>query len=295
MTMCVRLRRLFQRANVDGRETREGSMDAGLPCERNEGRRRWTWRMWMAHRQTSSPVPVTSNQFEKEEEELMEEIQLISQEKNGLRDYLNLTLGSKIMRLNQSYEELKLKQKELMTLQHDLEMATMEAREENEELKKEINFYSNLHSRALMENNLIKKKLMTLQQESKEVQAEWASIQQHLDVNLSGKDEQENNSILDTQEHQVSETARELGLATDQEDSILQDELPPQEAPAEELSPQEAPAEELPPQEAPAEQLPPQEGPAEELPPQESPAEHHLQHPQSFSDESSYITYPEWE
>jgi hypothetical protein len=94
---------------------------------------------------------------------------------------------------------------------------------------------------------------------------------------------------------QVSETARELGLATDQEDSILQDELPPQEAPAEELSPQEAPAEELPPQEAPAEQLPPQEGPAEELPPQESPAEHHLQHPQSFSDESSYITYPEWE
>jgi hypothetical protein len=52
----------------------------------------------VAHRQTSSPVPVTSNQFEKEEEELMEEIQLISQEKNGLRDYLNLTLGSKIMR-----------------------------------------------------------------------------------------------------------------------------------------------------------------------------------------------------
>ena len=52
----------------------------------------------VAHRQTSSPVPVTSKQFEKEEEELMEEIQLISQEKNGLRDYLNLTLGSKIMR-----------------------------------------------------------------------------------------------------------------------------------------------------------------------------------------------------
>uniref|UniRef100_A0A8C6GQR6 Disks large homolog 5 N-terminal domain-containing protein n=1 Tax=Mus spicilegus TaxID=10103 RepID=A0A8C6GQR6_MUSSI len=209
----------------------------------------WNWKL-----QTSSPVPVTSNQFEKEEEELMEEIQLISQEKNGLRDDLNLTLGSKIMRYT-FYEELKLKQKELMTLQHDLEMATMEAREEKEELKKEINFYSNLHSRALMENNLIKKKLMTLQQESKEVQAEWASIQQHLDVNLSGKDEQENNSILDTQEHQVSETARELGLATDQEDSILQDELPPQEAPA----------------------------------------EHHLQHPQSSSDESSYITCPEWE
>ena len=48
---------------------------------------------------------------------------------------------------------------------------------------------------------------------------------------------------------QVSEAARELGLATAEEDSILQNELPGQEAPA----------------------------------------EHHLQHPQSSSDESSSI------
>ena len=31
---------------MDGRETREGRKDADLPSERNEGRRRWTWRMW---------------------------------------------------------------------------------------------------------------------------------------------------------------------------------------------------------------------------------------------------------
>ena len=31
---------------MDGRETREGRKDAGLPSESNEGRRRWTWRMW---------------------------------------------------------------------------------------------------------------------------------------------------------------------------------------------------------------------------------------------------------
>ena len=59
---------------------------------------------------------------------------------------------------------------------------------------------------------------------------------------------------------QVSETARELGLATAEEDSILQNELPCQEAPA----------------------------------------EHHPQHPssssdESSSDESSYSTCPEWE
>ena len=54
-----------------------------------------------------------------------------------------------------------------------------------------------------MEENLIKKKSMTLQQESKEVQADWAIIHQRLvELNLSGKDEQEN-SNLETPEYQV--------------------------------------------------------------------------------------------
>ena len=55
-----------------------------------------------------------------------------------------------------------------------------------------------------MEENLIKKKLMTLQQESKEVQADWAIIHQRLvELNLSGKDEQEKTSNLEAQENQV--------------------------------------------------------------------------------------------
>lgn len=54
-----------------------------------------------------------------------------------------------------------------------------------------------------MEENLIKKKSMTLQQESKEVQADWAIIHQRLvELNLSGKDKQEN-SNLETPEYQV--------------------------------------------------------------------------------------------
>ena len=44
---------------------------------------------------------------------------------------------------------------------------------------------------------------MTLQQESKEVQADWAIIHQCLvELNLSGKEEQEN-SNLETPEYQV--------------------------------------------------------------------------------------------
>ena len=54
-----------------------------------------------------------------------------------------------------------------------------------------------------MEETLIKKKSMTLQQESKEVQADWAIIHQRLvELNLSCKDEQEN-SNLETPEYQV--------------------------------------------------------------------------------------------
>lgn len=37
MALFARLCRLFQRTNVDGRETREGRKDADLPSESNEG------------------------------------------------------------------------------------------------------------------------------------------------------------------------------------------------------------------------------------------------------------------
>ncbi|EDL37212.1 mCG113006, partial [Mus musculus] len=164
-------------------------------------------------------------------------------------------------RQTRHYKELKLKEKEIMTYLHDLEMKNMEARENNQELKKEKNFYRNLHTRILLGENLIKKKLAILQQESKEIHADWAIIQQRLvELNLSGKDEQEKTSNLEAQENQVSEAARKLGLATAEEDSILQNELPCQEAPA----------------------------------------EHHPQHPpsssdESSSDESSYSTCPSWE
>ncbi|XP_017171719.1 disks large homolog 5-like isoform X2 [Mus musculus] len=122
-------------------------------------------------------------------------------------------------RQNLLYEKLKMKEKEVMSFLHNLEMEYVEACKNNQELKKEINLYH--------------KKLVILKQESKKLQADWAIIHQYLvDLNLSCKDEQEKTSNLETQEHQVSETARELGLATAQEESILQNKLSPQEFPA---------------------------------------------------------------
>lgn len=44
-------------------------------------------------------------------------------------------------RQTRHYKELKLKEKEIMTYLHELEMKNMEARENKQELKKEKNFY----------------------------------------------------------------------------------------------------------------------------------------------------------
>ena len=44
-------------------------------------------------------------------------------------------------KLNPMYEQLKLKEKEVMTFLHNLEMEKIEAQENIQELKKEINFY----------------------------------------------------------------------------------------------------------------------------------------------------------
>ena len=44
-------------------------------------------------------------------------------------------------RLNPMYEQVKLKEKEAMTILHNLEMEKIEAQENIQELKKEINFY----------------------------------------------------------------------------------------------------------------------------------------------------------
>ena len=44
-------------------------------------------------------------------------------------------------RQTRHYKELKLKEKEIMTYLHDLEMKNMEARENKQELKKETHFY----------------------------------------------------------------------------------------------------------------------------------------------------------
>eukprot|EP00073_Rattus_norvegicus_P054582 XP_017457002.1 PREDICTED: disks large homolog 5-like [Rattus norvegicus] len=156
-----------------------------------------------ACRQTSSPETVLNKvQANQEEERLNRELQLTTQERNELTDRLLCVTGgsmnkSPYFRPNPFYEKLKIKEKEVMSLLHNLNTNNIEHREKFQELNKEINFYRNLHSRLLMEQACMKKKLVTLKQESKEVQRYL------FDVNRNDKDKQEKTSNLQTQQNLV--------------------------------------------------------------------------------------------
>nr|XP_038954116.1 disks large homolog 5-like [Rattus norvegicus] len=111
---------------------------------------------------------------------------------------------SSYFRPNPFYEKLKIKKKEVMSLLHNLDTNNIEHREKFQELKKETNFYQNLHSRLLMDQACMKKKLVTLKQESKEVQRYL------FELNPNDEDEEEKTSNLQTQQNLVSEPAGEM-------------------------------------------------------------------------------------
>ncbi|XP_063134674.1 disks large homolog 5-like [Rattus norvegicus] len=176
--MFAHLRRRFGRVDVDGEESRVKQ----TKLEINDGRRTWSCGMWKACRQTSSHETVLNKvQANEEEERLVKELELTTKERNELTDRLLYVTGgsmnkSPYFRPNPFYEKLKIKEKEVMSLLNNLDTNNIEHREKFQELKKEINFYRNLHSRLLMDQACMKKKLVTLKQESKELQRylfEW--------------------------------------------------------------------------------------------------------------------------
>ncbi|XP_063134814.1 disks large homolog 5-like [Rattus norvegicus] len=191
--MFAGLLRRFGRVDVDREESRVKQMKPKAAC-----------------RQTSSPENVLNKvQANEEEERLNRELELTTKERNELTDRLLYVTGgsmskSPYFRPNPFYENLKIKEKEVMSLLHNLDTKNIEHREKFQELKKEINFYCNLHSRLLMDQACMKKKLVTLKQESKE-------LQRYLfELNPNAEDEQEKTSNLQTQQNVVSGTAGDM-------------------------------------------------------------------------------------
>ncbi|NP_001365194.1 uncharacterized protein LOC626053 [Mus musculus] len=231
---------LFGRASVDGRGTRDRRMYVRLPSESDEGRRKWTWRMWRAGRSVSPTVPdLHENELKMEVERLTTEVYLLTQKRKEMSDYLiAFKEGSMdkrtrpLEKLNPFYELLKLKNMKVRSSVYKSLSKLIEAQENMDKLNQEINFYSNLHSQLMVEKNL--NMSVTQKQESEKVQIALALIEKYLvDLNLNGKDEQEQTSNHETQQLQDSETPPRAEMSTSQEESLLHNEFPPQEPPAE--------------------------------------------------------------
>ncbi|XP_063134866.1 uncharacterized protein Dlg5l4 isoform X2 [Rattus norvegicus] len=192
--MFSRLRKRFGRGNVDSGETRV--KESGFSSQSNDGQRQHFWGMWNAGRETSSPgTELSENQAKKEKERLIKELQLITEERNDLRDRLRFLTDRSMkyrphFRPNPYYEDLERMEEAVMSILHNLEMENTEVHENNHKLKKEITFSRNLLSQLLMENTC-RKKLVPLKQESKEVHLDCALNQKYLvDFNKKDKDHQ---------------------------------------------------------------------------------------------------------
>nr|XP_038954025.1 uncharacterized protein RGD1562660 [Rattus norvegicus] len=192
--MFSHLCKRFGRGNIDCGETRV--KEYGLSSQSNDGQRQRFWGMLNAGRETSSPeTAISKKQAKKEKERLIKELQLITEERNDLRDRLRFLTERSMnnrphFRPNPYYEDLERMEEAVMSILHNLEMENTEIHENNHKLKKEMTFSINLLSQLLMENTF-RKKLVPLKQESKEVHPDWVPIQKYLvEFNKIDKDQQ---------------------------------------------------------------------------------------------------------
>ncbi|XP_063136636.1 disks large homolog 5-like [Rattus norvegicus] len=125
-------------------------------------------------------------------------------------------------RPNPFYEKLKIKEKDFMSLLPNLQLENIEIPQNIQELKKEINFYCNLHSQMVMVKTFMKK-LVTLKQERKGVQLDCAVLKKCLvDLNRKDNDEQEKKTIkLQTQQHLWYQWYQEVGYHSDRSDRVV--------------------------------------------------------------------------
>nr|XP_017451501.1 uncharacterized protein LOC103693048 isoform X4 [Rattus norvegicus] len=145
--MYSRLRKHFGRVNGDFGQTRV--RESRLSSKTNDGQRKLAWGMRKDGRLTSSPGPVVINkEANTEEQRLIRQLQSATEERNELRDLLTYVTERyrnnrvcRYVRSNPFYEKLKIKEREVMSLLHNLEMRNIEHCEKFQELQKEINFY----------------------------------------------------------------------------------------------------------------------------------------------------------
>ncbi|XP_060246676.1 disks large homolog 5-like isoform X2 [Meriones unguiculatus] len=205
--MWARLRRLFGKENVDGRDSKERKKAVGLPSHFKISRKKLSWGRHRASEEPPSSTKLPSKkQVKKEMERLTTQLQLKTRERNELCDHLILVTEGCLdkrpyNRQNPFCERLKIQHKKVTLNLQSLEHEHTEALHNLKDLDRETRFYRNLHSRLQMEQTQLKRKVDMLRQENKEVKEDWALLQHQLvDLQQICEDQEEETCDFQTQE-----------------------------------------------------------------------------------------------
>ncbi|XP_055464638.1 disks large homolog 5-like [Psammomys obesus] len=157
--------------------------------------------------ETPSPTKLPSKkQVKKEMDRLTTQLQLMTMEKNLLRDRLILITDGSLdnrpyYRPNPFYERLMTQHKQVILDLQTLEQEHTEASQNLKELDKETGFYCNLHSRLLMEQAQLKKKVDMMTQDNEMAQENRVLLKHQLaEMQQIFKDQEEETSDLQTQQ-----------------------------------------------------------------------------------------------
>ncbi|XP_076400888.1 disks large homolog 5-like isoform X1 [Peromyscus maniculatus bairdii] len=226
--LLARLRGLLGRENGEHPENRERPKEAGLESRRKTTKKGSWGRHKAAMEPSSHPTILTKKGVRKEMQRLKVELQVVTRERNELRDQLFfIRKGPVHNRPNTWYEDLKMEHEEVMTDLQRLQNENKEASEKVDELANLTVFYRGLHSQVLMEHTQLKDQVAMLRQENKNRTEDWVLLKIHLEaLKLMCEDQEKETSYLQNQQQQEFERLEgSLQVLLKQKQMITQEKI----------------------------------------------------------------------
>ncbi|XP_075843469.1 disks large homolog 5-like [Microtus pennsylvanicus] len=177
---------------------------------------------------SSKPRPRTQKQMQKEMERLTRELQLMTSQRNELRDHVIFITEGKVDDRpyhppNPLNEKVKLQHKQALSALKRLEDENTEASEKLSELTMETVLYRGLHSRLLMQHTHLEQKVDLLRQEKKKLRDDWALLMHHVeDLKVLCKNQEENGDVKTQQQQELKGLVERLQFLLKQKETDTQ-------------------------------------------------------------------------
>nr|XP_042126347.1 disks large homolog 5-like [Peromyscus maniculatus bairdii] len=156
---------------------------------------------------SSHPTLLTKKGVRKEMQRVNMELQVVTRERNELRDQVFFIRKGPVPNWpNTWYEDLRMEHEEVMNDLQRLQNENKEASEKVDELANLTVFYRGLHSQVLMEHTQLKEQVALLRQENNNRTEDWVLLKIHLEaLKLMCEDQEEETSDLQNQQQQAFE------------------------------------------------------------------------------------------